>query len=175
MSKKIVENCRILTTSYLRSRGLLPSKDLEPVKSLQFDWDKDDMEICVAKIRVDLFETSAGQSGMMYLDCIFPPSGVIQTQEVRLATTTPNYGGLRYWFVCPCYRGGGNGHFCNRKVQKLYLPSGACEFGCRRCHRLAYAAENESRPDRDGSILWGRIMRLTYGKDWIDKIQDISK
>ena len=57
--------------------------------------------------------------------------------HVRLATTRPRFGGLRWWFVCPLLV---RGQTCNRRVGKLYLPSRQRYFGCRRCHDLTYAS-----------------------------------
>jgi hypothetical protein len=52
---------------------------------------------------------------------------------VRLETTQPNYGGIRWWFRCPA-RG------CGRRVAILY---GGKIFACRKCHNLAYPCQNE--------------------------------
>ncbi len=49
---------------------------------------------------------------------------------VGLVTTRPNYGGHRWWFVCPL---GG------RRAAKLYLPPGAKLFGSREAYGLTYA------------------------------------
>ena len=46
--------------------------------------------------------------------------------EIKLATTPCNYGGFRYWFLCPK---------CNRRVVKLYLNK---YYYCRHCHNLTY-------------------------------------
>jgi hypothetical protein len=56
-------------------------------------------------------------------------------QRIGLVTTTPHYGGIRWWFVCPIDHGG---RPCGERVGKLYLPAGASLFGCRSCHNLAY-------------------------------------
>ena len=48
----------------------------------------------------------------------------------RLVTTRPNYGGRRWWFLCPLLR---------RRAAKLYLPPGAKLFGSREAHGLTYA------------------------------------
>jgi hypothetical protein len=61
---------------------------------------------------------------------------------VRLTTTRPRFGGVRWWFVCPLTV---NGRACNRRVGKLYLPPGARYFGCRHCHDLTYTSCQESR------------------------------
>jgi len=64
---------------------------------------------------------------------------------VRLTTTTPRYGGLRWWFVCPRPRtDGGPG----RRVAKLHLPPGARHFGSRESYGLAYRSSQENGKDR---------------------------
>jgi hypothetical protein len=69
--------------------------------------------------------------------------------SVRLTTTTCNYGGLRYWFMCPLSK---NGIYCGRRVAKLYEPPAAVYFGCRHCHNLSYESRNEPRLARFGGI-----------------------
>jgi len=56
-------------------------------------------------------------------------------QDVRLVTAPCQFGGVRYWFLCPRY--------CGMRVGKLYLPAGAERFGCRRCHNLTYRSCQE--------------------------------
>jgi len=65
---------------------------------------------------------------------------------IQLATTPCNYGGVRYWFICPLVV---NGQACNRRVSKLYLPPGAKYFGCRACYNLTYRSckEHDKRVD----------------------------
>ena len=45
-------------------------------------------------------------------------------------TTRPNYGGRRWWFLCPLVR---------RRAAKLYLPPGGRLFGSREAYGLTYA------------------------------------
>jgi hypothetical protein len=52
--------------------------------------------------------------------------------NVKLTTTQPNYGGTRYWYVCP--RPG-----CSRRVAKLYVTDAM--WGCRRCLNLVYECQ----------------------------------
>lgn len=61
--------------------------------------------------------------------------------QVRLTTTTPRFGGLRWWFICPLVV---NGQSCQRRVGKLHLPPQASYFGCRKCHNLTYTSCQES-------------------------------
>ncbi len=48
---------------------------------------------------------------------------------IRLTTTQPYFGGVRWWFACPG---------CRRRVGKLYRPQGKDQFACRHCHDLTY-------------------------------------
>lgn len=50
-----------------------------------------------------------------------------------LTTTTPRFGGLRYWFLCPR---------CGRQAGKLYHVD---RWACRRCHNLAYKSQRLPR------------------------------
>lgn len=50
---------------------------------------------------------------------------------VQLDTTNPNYGGVRWWFLCPDVD-------CGRRVRVLHLPIGEKYFVCRLCHDLTY-------------------------------------
>ncbi|MHC4752129.1 MAG: hypothetical protein ACYTFW_19930, partial [Planctomycetota bacterium] len=100
-------------------------------------------------------------------------SGEKTEYDYRIAlTTTPcNFGGVRYWFVCPLYT---NGIYCGRRVAKLYKAPGAVYFGCRHCYDLSYESRNESRLGRPGGLgypltlecqierLYGQIKRWTY-------------
>jgi len=61
---------------------------------------------------------------------------------LRLQKT--NFNGSRFLFECPR---------CMRRSAKLYLPSGAVHFRCRRCYNLTYQSSNDSRKS-------DRLMRL---------------
>jgi hypothetical protein len=50
-----------------------------------------------------------------------------------LESTTPTYGGKRWWFRCPG---------CARRCRVLYIPRGGARFGCRLCLQLAYATQH---------------------------------
>lgn len=65
-----------------------------------------------------------------------------QDYRVRLESSRPPFGGLRWWWRCPALG-------CGKRVQKLYLPPGGGVFACRSCHRLTYesAQEHDARVD----------------------------
>lgn len=57
--------------------------------------------------------------------------------KVKLTTTSPNYGGLRYWFVCPV---------CGKRKGTLYDVKSI--MACRTCAKLYYPLQ-ENKIQRD--------------------------
>ena len=57
--------------------------------------------------------------------------------KIYLNTTRPNFGGIRWWFICPLMG-------CNRRVTKLHSPPGGKYFGCRECYDLTYTSCQDS-------------------------------
>lgn len=71
-------------------------------------------------------------------------------EPILLASTIPNFGGVRWWFICPLIV---KEVACNRRARKLYLPPGARYFGCRICYSLTY----ESAQTHDARV--GKLMK----------------
>ena len=59
--------------------------------------------------------------------------------EIPLTKTDCNFGGKRYWFICPWYT---NGRYCGRRVSVLYKDGDY--FACRHCYDLTYNSRNLS-------------------------------
>jgi len=84
--------------------------------------------------------------------------------KIPLTTTLCNYGGHRYWFICPLYK---NGQFCGRRVGVIYSVDKW--FGCRYCADIAYQAQFEGGIFRTGSVTepevekaYNKIKRFYY-------------
>lgn len=60
-------------------------------------------------------------------------------QRIRLVFTEPNYGGRRWWMVCP---------YKHIRVGKLYLPNGGDRFASRKAWRLGYNSQRVAHRDR---------------------------
>lgn len=73
---------------------------------------------------------------------------------IKVDTTTPHYGGVRYWWLCP---------HCGRRVRILY---GGSRFLCRHCHNLTYetaqAGKHDFYPTIDNRLYF--IRRKLQGK-----------
>jgi len=61
---------------------------------------------------------------------------------IPVVATPCNYGGKRWWYVCPLVV---DGHSCRRRCRIVYMPPGAEYFGCRECHRLTYESRQRHR------------------------------
>jgi len=58
---------------------------------------------------------------------------------IELVTTPCNYGGVRYWFICPLSK---NGQYCGKRIGVIYMIGKW--FGCRHCGNIAYQSQFES-------------------------------
>jgi len=67
--------------------------------------------------------------------------------KIMLAATPCNYGGVRYWFICPLSK---NGQYCGRRVGVIY--SIGKYFGCRHCGEVVYDAQMSGGKFRSSSV-----------------------
>jgi hypothetical protein len=73
---------------------------------------------------------------------------------IRLVTTTPNFGGRRYWYLCSC----------GRRVAKLYALISDRRFLCRKCRGAKYfSSYRKTHIDRLCHLI-GRQNRLSEGQ-----------
>ncbi len=135
--KEIVEDCRVLDVNRWTREGILRegvhhvggwkwcnAATGEETSSIGYEVDTADMALPQVRLYYTLTRT---QEPMDY--------------TIRLQTTRPCFGGLRWWFTCPLLR---RGKSCNRRVSKLYLPPGGRYYGCRHCYDLTYESCQES-------------------------------
>lgn len=79
-------------------------------------------------------------------------------QEIAIVSTANNLEGFVQWFICPA---------CRSRAGKLYLPSGEAVFLCRKCHDLAYRAQ-QLRAFKRPEKAKGEIPTKRYTKeDWL--------
>lgn len=81
-------------------------------------------------------------------------NGEPQDYRIALDTTSPNYCGRRWWFLCPA-RG--------IRVAKLHLPSGGQIFASRRAYGLAYRSQRERAYER--ALTRTQDIRIKLGGD----------
>ncbi len=75
------------------------------------------------------------------LRLIYHANGEPVDYVIWLDWTTPQFGGRRWWFLCPLKRNDGGPP---RRVAKLHLPPGGRYFGSRQAYDLTYTSCQES-------------------------------
>jgi hypothetical protein len=94
-----------------------------------------------------------------------PEQWISQTSMfIEIATSRPNYGGVRFWFVCP--RTG-----CARRCRVLYRPrdANARAFACRNCHRMVYQTQRAGKTSRLVRKLDRKTDRFVVIDGWLQK------
>ena len=74
--------------------------------------------------------------------------------KIPLVTTPCNYGGVRYWFICPLIK---SKQYCGRRIGVVY--SVGKWFGCRYCGEIAYNSQTKSGRFRGTTVCLPDIER----------------
>jgi hypothetical protein len=142
MSKAIAEHTNSISIFWLKKQNILNS---------------------LARSGVITWTLGASKNSISYITCLIEDESYIRLKytqtdsftgekeqmdfKVKLTTTDCNYGGKRYWFVCPLSK---NGNYCGRRVGVLYSVDKY--FGCRNCAEIAYDAQMKGGKWRTGSV-----------------------
>ena len=99
----------------------------------------------VASISYQVESGDNGPRGLRFIYTI-TESGTAGKKDynyiIPVTSTRCNYGGKRWWFICPLVV---NGRACQRRCRIVYLPPSAKYLGCRECHRLTYESRQRHR------------------------------
>jgi hypothetical protein len=127
--KDVVEDCIVLSPNYFVREG---DNLAGGWRSGSMDWRESDQEPPVAVIR---YSSSwwGGDRGCVWLE--YDRYGEHVHYCISLMSTTPHFGGRRWWFKCPVK---------HIRVGKLYLPPGAILFASRQAHDLTYKSCQQS-------------------------------
>jgi hypothetical protein len=150
-----VEQCRVLDASRWTREGLLR---IGTVQSGLWQWTDADTGQVRSSIGF-LVDTFSGRPSLR-LTYTFTNTGERVDYNVKLQATRPNFGGLRWWFICPLLV---NGKPCGRRVQKLFMPSRGRYYGCRHCHDLTYTSRRQDAKDR--TLTKAQRIRVRLGGD----------
>jgi hypothetical protein len=128
-----VEDSYSLSLSDLRKQNLLVDGD---ITLGAWRWQSEySREPVTLHFVTDLWHRS---SACMHLT--FERGGLPRMQKVSLESTQPNFGGHRWWFVCPILEPLG----IIQRTTKLHMPPGSNRFGCRQAYGLSYRSCQES-------------------------------
>lgn len=151
--KSLVENCLTLDLARLMRLGPICEGI---VGQGVLDWSIDGQRIGTAHFRLDLRDAAAARLVMAFgvADGARKPRCV--SQAIRLDFTVPNFGGRRWWLICP---------MTGERVRCLHLPAGGDRFASRQALGLGYRVERLGHFDRTFEKLF-RLQRRLGGAGW---------
>lgn len=89
------------------------------------------------------------QDGALYVELDYTVTYQGKREEcnerVQVVWTRPNYGGYRFWWICPV---------CERRKGVLYRPNRGKYFACRTCYGLTYDSTRRDRVDDLAARIW---------------------
>lgn len=131
--RPVVEDSLTLDIGRMLRLGLvLPGCHVSNV--LHWTRESDGSRVASIRYEANLLDRNNGWVRLQYNHNDSPKGYVI-----ALSTTDPNFGGLRWWFLCP---------LTGDRVAKLHLPSGGSIFGSRKAYGLAYRSQRHDASDR---------------------------
>lgn len=150
MTRSIAEQINRLSVFFLKKHKYLPQGESQTRGGVIWSSRdrKNDIDV-VIKTSGNEKETIETSYAELIYTVSFRSSGekIDMRHKIPLTTTPCNYGGKRYWFICPLIK---DGKYCGRRVGVVYNVSKY--FGCRRCANVAYRAQFEGGKFRIGSI-----------------------
>jgi hypothetical protein len=126
-----VEDCLFLDAALLRRDRFLQGRSVRG----RFDWrDSSNRIIQSADFVLEHDATVEGLRRLVLVAIAQDPPALVRRQ-IYLRPSRPQFGGQRWWFVCPK---------CSGLARKLFMPLDKAWFGCRRCHKLTYRSCQQS-------------------------------
>lgn len=153
--RRMVEECKSIGTPWLNRHGYFCG-----FKTGGIEWNNAFGEV-ISSIGIQVSVDEEYQEGKYVRFFYTQTSGFTGEKteldyKVQLVTTPCNFGGVRYWFICPLVVGGKP---CRRRVAKIYLPPGRKYFGCRYCHSLTYQCQKEHSKRLDAIMKNPELLR----------------
>jgi len=108
------------------------------------------------RFRLDLREAHAARIVLTYSVVVDEKQRSV-SQRIRLAFTVPQFGGRRWWMLCPV---------TGERVRCLHLPPGNDRFASRKAWGLSYRVERLGRSDRQFERLFRMQRKLDGGTGW---------
>ncbi|OGM61512.1 hypothetical protein A2961_04155 [Candidatus Woesebacteria bacterium RIFCSPLOWO2_01_FULL_39_21] len=123
----------IVEESQITSAGICVRNFLADIKQDNLDLNKeDDIKELISRVEMGTtFNLKQEKWGEVEYS---------EPNSVKMTYTRSNLGrGFIFWFIC---------NLCGRRVRYLYFPPNSQILACRRCHKLAYEKQNDSKSIR---------------------------
>lgn len=146
--KPLVEDC--LTIDLVQLMRLGPLEDGMAGHG-GLEWSLDGQGIGSIKFRLDLRKSEAARLTIAYAITSADGQRKTVSQRVRLTATVPQFGGRRWWMLCPV---------TGARVRCLHLPPGGERFASRKAWGLSYRTERLGQFDKPFQRLFRHQRRL---------------
>lgn len=124
-----------ININWLNQRGFL-----EGVKAGNINWERSSGGKSSVSVYCDTLSDNPSMRLVYTLRDTFTNEKKDINYRIYFTSTPCNYGGKRWWFICPLVK---QGDPCKRRVGTLY--KGDELFGCRHCYDLTYLSKNINR------------------------------
>lgn len=113
----------------------------------------------IAKIGFSYDLTDAEYAWLKLSFTLTPYGGQPQQieQRITLSSTNPNYGGRRWWMLCPV---------TGERVAKMHMPPGGGKFASRNAWRLGYHSQRMGQSDQVFEELFRLQRKLGSPEGW---------
>ena len=140
MTKSIAEQSSKLSIFFLKKHNYLNEEYSYQHGSMSWSYgsseNKNSISFSVAKLNWGTpYEKASMSLKYTYTDNRTDEKEIMD-YEIKFTTTPCNYGGRRYWFICPLTK---SGNYCGRRVGVLFRVGKW--FGCRHCLEIAYSKQ----------------------------------
>lgn len=140
MAKQEAEWSNRLSIFWLKKNGYLPVGDGWRSGGIKWTYGLSGNESSIGFTVSTNMQNTTGDDNYIKLSYTHTNRGTGEKEsmdyKIQLATTPCNYGGVRYWFICPLTK---NGKYCGRRVGVIYCIGKY--FGCRHCGEIAYTSQ----------------------------------
>jgi hypothetical protein len=160
MARQIAESTNHLSVFFLKEHKYLPQEKsckYGGIKWTSGSWQNNiNFIVATSGKEPETLENS-------YIELIYTTNARLQEEKldmrykIPLVTTSCNYGGKRYWFLCNLYK---SRQYCGRRVGVIYSISKW--FGCRYCAEVAYEAQFGSKGMRFGGSITESEVEKAY-------------
>jgi len=138
--KTRVDEARSIDILDLQRKGVFANKK---AWSWTTSWSRNEKVTASVSYRVELSRDRPTGLRFMYTITDNENGGQKECNyKISVVSTPCNYGGERWWYICPLTV---NGRNCRRRCRIIYMPPGEEYFGCRKCYELSYESRQRHR------------------------------
>lgn len=134
-AKTTVESVTALSTTTLKTRLLSLVDSTESSAAGSLTW-RDGGGRETSSVSYLIEQREVGLTVTLFYRYVYGADKVDCRSDLRVVATYPNFGGVRYWWLCPA---------CSRRVLKVYQRGG--RWACRTCFRLTYDSTRRDEID----------------------------